>query len=204
MIARLLPRIMNAMQRASVLSVEGAGQVPSRDQALGKARLEQVFRAHHEFIWRTLRRMGLAPESAADATQQAFLIAAERLDDIRLGSERAFLFGTAVRLARTAFRNSRRFQLEDDMDLRPDPQMRADALANRQSALEVADRILSRLDPDLLSIFVLFELEGMSAPEISKLVGIPVGTVASRLRRARETFRTEVAALAGSMKGAKS
>jgi len=171
------------------------------DTSDGKARLERMFRAHHELIWRTLRRLGLAPESAADATQQAFLIAAERLDDIRPGSERAFLFGTAVRLARTAFRTSRRFQLEDDMDTRPDPKMRADELANRQRAREAVDRILSRLDPDLLSVFVLFELEGMSAPEISKLAGIPVGTVASRLRRARETFRAEVAALEASMKG---
>lgn len=203
MIVRGLPSIKRGMFRASALAVEGVEDVPSRDTA-GKARLEQMFRAHHELIWRTLRRLGLAPESAADATQQAFLIAAERLDDIRLGSERAFLFGTAVRLARSAFRTSRRFQLEDDMDLRPDPNMRAEELTNRQRAREVADRILSRLDPDLLSVFILFELEGMSAPEISKLVGIPVGTVASRLRRAREAFRAEVAALETSMKGEKS
>jgi RNA polymerase sigma-70 factor, ECF subfamily len=202
-IARRSPRIMRGMFRATALAVEGAEDVPSQESD-GKARLEQMFRAHHELIWRTLRRLGLAPESAADATQQAFLIAAERLDDIRPGSERAFLFGTAVRLARTAFRNSRRFQLEDDMDLRPDPNARAEAMANRQGAREIADRILSRLDPDLLSVFILFELEGMSAPEISKLVGIPVGTVASRLRRAREAFRAEVAALETSMKGEKS
>jgi RNA polymerase sigma-70 factor, ECF subfamily len=169
-----------------------------------RARLEQMFRAHHELVWRTLRRMGLAPEAAADATQQAFLIAAERLSDIRAGSERAFLFGTALRLAKTAFRTMRRFQLEDDMDARPDPGLRAEQLTDLQRAREIADRVLSRLEPDLLSVFVLFELEGMSSPEIAKLIDIPVGTVASRLRRARESFRAEVKALESSFqRGAK-
>lgn len=160
-----------------------------------------MFRAHHELIWRTLRRLGLSPEAAADATQQAFLIAAERLDDIRSGSERAFLFGTAVRLAKTTFRANRRFQLDENMDARPDPAVRAEELTDQKRAREVMDRILARLEPDLLTVFVLFELEGMSAPEIAPLVGIPVGTVASRLRRAREAFRAEVAALDRTLKG---
>jgi RNA polymerase sigma-70 factor (ECF subfamily) len=51
------------------------------------------------------------------------------------------------------------------------------------------DRVFANTDTDLVTVFALFELEGLSAPEISELVGIPVGTVASRLRRARATFR---------------
>lgn len=183
------------MLGALMLEVESAGALA--DDEAAKSRLEHMFRAHHELVWRTLRRLGLGPEGAADATQQAFLIATERLHDIRAGSERAFLFGTALRLARTAFRSSKRLQLEDDMDLRADHTLRAEAMSNRQRALELADRILSKLDADLVTVFILFELEGMSAPEISKLVGIPVGTVASRLRRAREAFRAEAARLEG-------
>jgi len=49
--------------------------------------------------------------------------------------------------------------------------------------------VFAKTDADLVTVFVLFELEGLSAPEISELVDIPVGTVASRLRRARATFR---------------
>jgi RNA polymerase sigma-70 factor (ECF subfamily) len=162
------------------------------DSAGARTRLEQMFKAHHELIWRTLRRLGLSPEAAADATQQAFLIAAERLEDIRAGSERAFLFGTATRLARTAYRASRRVQLEDDMDLHQAPSLRTEALADRQRAIELTDRILSKLEPELLTVFVLFELEGLSTPEIAKLVGVPIGTAASRLRRARQAFRASV------------
>jgi RNA polymerase sigma-70 factor (ECF subfamily) len=204
--ARETPRARFERNPSAGARVEHDPSARSRVEhdAAGRARLEQMFRAHHELVWRTLRRMGLSPEAAADATQQAFLIAAERLSDIRAGSERAFLFGTALRLAKTAFRTMRRFQLEDDMDTRPDPALRDEHLTDLTRAREIADRVLSRLEPDLLSVFVLFELEGMSSPEIAKLIDIPVGTVASRLRRARESFRSEVKALEASIqRGAK-
>jgi RNA polymerase sigma-70 factor (ECF subfamily) len=162
---------------------------PSAEAAAARSRLERMFRAHHELIWRTLRRMGLSADLAADMTQQAYLIAAERLESIRTGCERAFLFSTAIGLARTNFRRSQRCQLQGDMDLHVDPTLRSEQLTNRCSAMELMDRVFSKTDPDLVAVFVLFELEGLSAPEISELVDIPVGTVASRLRRARTTFR---------------
>jgi RNA polymerase sigma-70 factor (ECF subfamily) len=164
-------------------------------EAAPRARLEHMFRAHHELVWRTLRRLGLRPEQAADATQQAFLIAAERLSDIRPGSERAFLFGTALRLARTTYRTARRFQLSDDMDQRPDTGSRQEDLVDRRRAMALADRALAQLDPSLLTVFVLFELEGLSTPEIAEIIGVPLGTAASRLRRARDAFRTAAARL---------
>jgi RNA polymerase sigma-70 factor, ECF subfamily len=171
------------------------GGTPATDEKAKKERLERMFRAHHELVWRTLRRLGLGPEPAADATQQAFLIAAERLDDIRQGSERAFLFGTALRLARTAYRTGRRWQLEDDMDHRADAGSRLEELVDRRRAVEVADRVLAQMDPTLLTVFVLFEIEGLSTPEIAELVGVPLGTAASRLRRAREAFRAAASRL---------
>lgn len=152
-------------------------------------RLERMFRDHHERVWRTLRRFGMTPEAAADATQQAFLIAAERITDIRAGSERAFLIGTALRLGRGAHRSGRRFELSEAMDQRENPGSRADDLVERQRRLTLAERVLATLEPDLLEVFVLFELEGMTTPQIAELIGIPLGTAASRLRRAREAFR---------------
>lgn len=152
-------------------------------------RLERMFRDHHERVWRTLRRFGLSPEAAADATQQAFVIAAERLADIRLGSERAFLIGTALRLGRGAHRSGRRFELSETLDQHEGTATRADELLERQRRLSLAERVLATLEPELLEVFVLFELEGMTTPEIAELIGIPLGTAASRLRRAREAFR---------------
>jgi RNA polymerase sigma-70 factor (ECF subfamily) len=185
-----------AMADASLLLVEPR----PLDEAARRSRLEKMFRAHHELVWRTLRRLGLGPEQAADAAQQAFLIAAERLDDIRHGSERAFLFGTAIRLARTAYRSGRRFQLEDDMDHRADAGSKLEDLVDQRRAVELADRVLDQMEPSLLTVFVLFEIEGLSTPEIAELVGVPLGTAASRLRRAREAFRTTAARMERTMR----
>jgi RNA polymerase sigma-70 factor, ECF subfamily len=177
------------MPSATMVVHEAPASTPMGATATGRLRLERMFRAHHELIWRTLRRLGLSPDLAADTTQQAYLIAAERLDDIRSGCERAFLFSTAIGLARTNFRRSQRCQLQSDMDIHVDPSLKSEQLNNRCSAMELMDRIFAKTHPDLVTVFVLFELEGLSAPEISELVGIPVGTVASRLRRARAAFR---------------
>jgi len=154
--------------------------------AVHRTRLERMFTAHHILVWRTLRRRGLDPETAADATQQTFLIAAERLDDIASGSERAFLIGTALRVGYAIGRKVLRWQLEDDMDQHV---ANARDLSDAQSAIELCDLVLSKVDPALAEVFVLFELDGFSSIEIAKLLEIPVGTVASRLRRAREQFR---------------
>src|SRR5215471_21744398 len=93
---------------------EGAEEA-SRSPA-DRARLERMFVAHHAVVWRTLRRRGLDADTAADATQQTFLVAAERLPDINHDSERAFLVGTALRVAFSWGRKTVRWQLDEDMD----------------------------------------------------------------------------------------
>lgn len=160
-----------------------------------QARLEAMYRAHHVVIWRTLRRLGFSPEAAADSTHQAYLIAAERLNQIHLGSEKAFLFSTAIRLAKTVARKNRRMDLHEDIEAGPDPNTGSEKIVNRQVALQLLERLLSHMDPDLVTVFTLYELEGMSSPEIAEILDIPLGTVASRLRRARETFRKGAAQL---------
>jgi RNA polymerase sigma-70 factor (ECF subfamily) len=149
-----------------------------------------MFTAHHALVWRTLRRRGLDPDAAADATQQTFLVAAERLTDINHDSERAFLVGTALRVAFSWGRKTVRWQLDDDMDRRVAAAARNPL--DEQTAIQLCDLALSKVDPELAEIFVLFELEDLTSPEIAALLEIPLGTVASRLRRAREQFRMVV------------
>jgi RNA polymerase sigma-70 factor (ECF subfamily) len=171
---------------------EAPGDAAAAARPPAAARLEQMFVAHHAMVWRTLRRRGLTADAAADAAQQTFLIAAERLGDIHPDSERAFLVGTALRAARTLGRKTMRWQLEDDMDRRV---VEAADHGDARAAVELCDLALSRVDPEVAEVFVLFELEGLSSPEIAASLEIPLGTVASRLRRAREQFRRVVSRL---------
>ena len=74
----------------------------------------------------------------------------------------------------------------------------ADDAATEASA---AEPVNNAVDPELAEIFVLFELEDLTSPEIAALLEIPLGTVASRLRRARAEFRERVAAIEGVVPG---
>lgn len=171
------------MSEKTAMAVRGRAAPRSEGDRM---RLARMFAAHHETVWRSLRRRGLSPDAAADATQQTFLVAAERLDDIHLDSERAFLLGTARRVAHTLSRKTVRWQLDDDMD---------DRAANGgvdRADVQLCDRALSKLLPELAEVFVLYEIEGLSSPELAALLEIPLGSVASRLRRAREQFRAAV------------
>jgi len=162
-----------------------AERIPATE--VDRGRLERIFNAHHASVWRALRRRGLTAEAAEDATQETFLLAAERLDDIRPESERSFLIATAVRVAHSLGRKTVRWDLDDDMDQRLSGIRDA---GDRREDIQLCDVVLSKVDPDLVEVFVLYELEGLTSPEIAELLEIPLGSVASRLRRAREQFRS--------------
>lgn len=146
---------------------------------------------HHSLVWRSLRRLDLSECDADDASQQVFLVACRRLDDIEPGSERSFLLQTALRVAAELRRSRRRRREEDGQDLRTLADMSAspDDLLDRQRARALLDHVLAAMPMDLRTVFVLFEIEELTMAEIALAIEIPAGTVASRLRRAREVFR---------------
>jgi RNA polymerase sigma-70 factor (ECF subfamily) len=153
-------------------------------------RLEAMFEAYFDFVWRTLRRFGLSDSAADDAAQQVFVVACRRVDDIERNGERAFLYGTARRVASDQRKSaaSRREVLDDAVGDGAARATGADELTERKRARELLDRVMAALSPELREVLVLFELEGMTSAAIATLIGIPLGTVQSRLRRARESF----------------
>jgi RNA polymerase sigma-70 factor (ECF subfamily) len=160
---------------------------PVRDPA----RLRAMLEAHYDLVWRSLRRFGVRAGDVDDAAQQVFLVAARKLDAVEPGAERSFLVGTAMRVASDARRAaSRRREVQDDEPLRErrDSSPGPEELADRRRARALLDEVLDAMPLDLRAVFVLFELEELPTAEIAALVGVPVGTAASRLRRAREEF----------------
>jgi RNA polymerase sigma-70 factor (ECF subfamily) len=162
-------------------------------------RLRSMFDADFSFVWRSLRRLGVPAGATDDAAQEVFLVASKRLADIEIGRERSFLFATALRVASNARRSfARRDARHDDkLDRVVDPAPTPEQLADRARARELLDRVLATLDLELRAVFVLHELEEMSMAEIATTLELAPGTVASRLRRARELFRAEVTRLQG-------
>jgi RNA polymerase sigma-70 factor, ECF subfamily len=167
---------------------------PSSADAEPGRRIASLVVNHHTLVWRCLRRLGVSESDADDASQQVFLVAHRRLSDIAPASERAFLLQTALRVA-ADFRRSQHRRREEgghDLPALPDTTANPEELLDRNRARAMLDRALEAMPGDLRTVFVLFEIEEMTMAEISDAIDIPAGTVASRLRRAREVFRETV------------
>jgi RNA polymerase sigma-70 factor (ECF subfamily) len=150
-----------------------------------QARLAAMVHAHHAFVWRSLRRLGVLPGDVDDAAQKVFLTVARKLSDIGAAQERPFLFATSVRIASNARRAQSRVRHELGEDLTQVESL-ARSPESESADRELLDQLLSPLPLELRGPFILFELEQMTTQEIAELLEIPVGTAASRLRRARE------------------
>lgn len=184
-------------------SLESGGVSSSRERERPRSNEDEArFRAmvdtHFDAVWRTLRGLGIADGTADDAAQQVFLIALRKLAQIERGRERAFLLGTAVGVAANSRRSATRSReladpvaLEAYVDPAPDPEEQA-VLRQRRELLE---RVLETMPEELRTVFVLFELEGLTSIEIGAALDLPTGTATSRLRRAREHFQNQAARL---------
>ena len=155
-----------------------------------------MIQTQFDFVWRSLRALGVSSANADDAAQQVFWVAAQKLESIVVGSERAFLFGTVRGVAANARRaDARRIETHDERALEHTVEPALDpeqALAAAQ-ARNLLERVLQQMPEELRNVLVLFELEELTTPTIAEVLEIPPGTVASRLRRAREEFKVCVA-----------
>jgi RNA polymerase sigma-70 factor (ECF subfamily) len=157
-------------------------------------RVATMVAKHHGQVWRSLRRLGVSASDADDACQQVFLVAHRRLADIAPETEQSFLLQTALRVA-ADFRRSHRRRREDydgEFPVLADTSASPEELADRRRACAMLDRALESLPMGLRRVFVLFDLEEQTTAEVATVLHLPKGTVASRLRRAREIFRENV------------
>jgi RNA polymerase sigma-70 factor (ECF subfamily) len=157
-------------------------------------RVRALVDRHLDFIGRVLRNLGVAEAELDDVLQQVFCATVRRLPEVVEGSERAFLVQTAVNCAANARRARARNPevglavLPDIADEAPSPE----DLTDRKRAAVVLDRLLGTMELELRTVFVLYEVEQLSRAEIAELLGLAPGTVASRLRRAREDFEARL------------
>lgn len=162
-------------------------------------RLRQLVNDHVRLVARVLRNAGTAEADIDDDVQRVFIALSNRLDDVRVGAEKAFLVQTALNMAAHARRTAARRR--ETLTERPpevgDLAAGPHELVERRQARRTLDQVLGEMDTDLRSVFVLFEIEEMTTAEIAAILEIPSGTVASRLRRARVEFHERVASLEG-------
>ncbi len=182
---------------AATLTVIEAREEARRGQPLSasqKARLQELFAAHADLVWRLLLRQGLGQAQADDGLQQVFAVALRRLGEIEAGKERSFLCSCAINVAKGLAQPKEDLPGElPDQESSLDLDEQSDAARKRKLAFE----LLAKLDEPLRLVLVLQDVEGLTKQETAQTLGIPEGTVASRTRRAREVFKELLAARVG-------
>lgn len=178
-----------------------AGQKPAHAQRVmtreDHRRLHELVLAQGDFVTRSLRNLGVVGGDLDDCVQKVFLVAARRLHDIQPGKERAFLFSCAQNTA-AHFRRTLARRREVPDDLLPEsaaPQFYPERLLQQKRARLLLDQVLAGMEDTLRAVFVLYVFEEMTMAEVARVLDLPAGTVASRLRRARQVFRDEVTRL---------
>jgi RNA polymerase sigma-70 factor, ECF subfamily len=149
------------------------------------------FHRYFDTLWRLVARLGVAGHSIDDVVQETFIAASRRRADIREGQERRFLIGTAVRLSSNYRRRAHvRHEVSDGdrLELEPSALPDAESLLIEKHYRSLLDAALASLPDAHREVFVLYELEGFSSAEIAEILAVPLGTVASRLARARSSF----------------
>jgi RNA polymerase sigma-70 factor (ECF subfamily) len=152
----------------------------------------RLLASHFDFIWRSLRRLGVPEPAVDDAAQQVFIVAARKMDGMTVERERSYLFAIALRVAADERRARRRRPETSEAEpgsALADPAPSPEELVDWQRARAAADEILEELPLEVRVVFILFEMEDIPTKEIAKLLDLPMGTVASRLRRGRELFQ---------------
>jgi RNA polymerase sigma-70 factor (ECF subfamily) len=181
------------------LAFFGSRSRPRFGESAEEARLRLLMTAHFDFVWRSLRRLGLSGPDADDGAQEVFLVVSRKLAAIALDSEKRFLFATALRVASTRRRGLKRRREEPRSWLGEEPEPERERsepgperLAELSKARAELSQILDAMKVEQRAVFILYELEELTVPEIAHLLELPLGTVSSRLRGARERFEASL------------
>ncbi len=147
---------------------------------------EKLYRARFDFVWRTVRAMGISHAYAEDLVQEVFIAARRRLPTYdRNRSEGAWLFGITrnevLAFRRAAGRYERRIHRVEPA---PSPAQPDELLQKHQAAHFVED-FLAQLDEPMRLSFLLADLEGLPGREVAQTLEIPLQTHYSRVRAAR-------------------
>lgn len=157
--------------------------------------LLRVHAEHVDFVWRTLQRLGARDAELPDLSQEVFLVVHQRLHTYDPSQPMTgWLYGICRNVhgahrRRAYHRREAAGELPEVEDGRADVE---ESVALRRARAQL-DEILAAMDPDKRVVFTMFELEEQSCDAIAAALGIPTGTVHSRLHAARKIFQRALA-----------
>ena len=194
---------LRRLESASRAGAALPGDIPVAGAALPASPcvpgLDQVYEAHFRYVWRCLKGLGVEPGYLDDAAHDVFLVVQRKLPafDGEQARLTTWLYEIAVRVgrryrSRRARDGARHVELASDDERAPLTTPGQGPEHERRERLQLAREALATLDDAKREAFVLACIEQRSAPEIARITGLPLNTVYSRIRAARQAFQAEI------------
>jgi RNA polymerase sigma-70 factor (ECF subfamily) len=159
--------------------------------------LSTIHAEHADFVWLTLQRMGVRDADVEDLLQEVFVVVHRRLhtfdDSARMTT---WLFGICLRVA-AGYRRRAHFRMERVTGEVPEQATADEGSPESEAAAGEArarlGAVLDGMELEERALFVMFEIDEVSCEKIAEMLGVPVGTVYSRLHAARKSFQKALA-----------
>jgi RNA polymerase sigma-70 factor, ECF subfamily len=164
------------------------------DEPATLADFRVVYEAQFDYVWRTVRRLGVPERDLEDVAHDVFVAfyrGRAHFDARR--PLKPWLFGIAFRVASDFRRRAQnKYEVPTEREEALDDAPAADELMAVRERRALVARGLEALDLDRRAVFVMHDLDGCSMPEIAQVLAVPLNTLYSRLRVAREQFAAAV------------
>jgi RNA polymerase sigma-70 factor (ECF subfamily) len=162
------------------------------------SRFESIYKQYFDFVWASVRRLGVALPAADDVVQEVFIVIHSRLHTLEQPEAlRSWIYGVVRRTVSSHHRSRRAKEasgatLAAEPDMRPTPPTPFD-LTEQNDQVRLLWSLLEELDESKREVFSMAELDELTVPEIAEILALPLNTAYSRLRAARQAFEEALA-----------
>jgi RNA polymerase sigma-70 factor (ECF subfamily) len=170
---------------------EGTDPLADTESASPVSSFHDLCSRYFDFVWKCARAFGCKSDEIDDVVQDVFLVVQRRLADLKEERlARAWIYSITRRVVSSQRRQRRErdSRAASDVDSLTSPDRSPLAAAEHNGEVRVLATLLDALDERKREVFVLSEILEMSGREIAETIGVPMNTVYSRLRAAREEF----------------
>jgi RNA polymerase sigma-70 factor (ECF subfamily) len=159
---------------------------------------ESLYRQYFDFVWSSVRRLGVSPAAADDVVQEIFIVIHSRLHTLeKPDALRSWIYSVVRRTVSGHHRAKRSMQASGEV-LAAEPEARRFPatpldIAEQNDKVKLLFSLLDELDEPKREVFMMAELDELTVPEIAEILEIPLNTAYSRLRAARQAFEEALA-----------
>lgn len=162
------------------------------------ADFDQLYTEQFDYVWNTLRRLGVREAHLEDVAHEVFVTAWRKWSEFdRNRALKPWLFGIAYRMA-SDDRNRAwlRREISEEADVEDESQS-PEAHVDAKQARALVQRGLEGIEINRRAVFVMHEIDGLPIPEIAEALSLPLNTAYSQLRLARRDFSAKIKQLQG-------